>query len=135
MQQAFAAFDDLPPGSETVLLAEDDEAVLRYTRVTLEGLGYRVLAAVTPQEALRLAEESQEPIHVLLTDVVMPGFSGKELRDKVRKTHPDLPCVFMSGYTADIIARRGVLEDDVDFLQKPASREELALKLREVLSR
>jgi CheY-like chemotaxis protein len=135
MEQAFATLDDLPTGSETVLLAEDEEAVLRYTRVTLEGLGYRVLAASRPEEALRMAEESDEPIHVLLTDVVMPGFSGKELRDRVRELHPNLPCVFMSGYTADIIARRGVLEEDVDFLQKPAGREELAMKLREVLSR
>ncbi len=124
---------NIATGTETVLLAEDEAPLLYLARRTLEGLGYTVLAAAGPGEALRLAAEFPGEIHLLLTDVVMPGMSGRDLRDRLSATRPAMKCLFMSGYTANAIAHRGVLDKGLHFLQKPFSRQVFATKLREVL--
>lgn len=120
-------------GNETILLVEDEKAVLNMTKITLERLGYTVLAANTPDEAIQICETFKAPIHLLLTDVVMPSMNGRDLSKKILKLYPDMKCLFMSGYTANVIAHRGVLDEGVNFISKPFSRQELSLKLRDTL--
>ncbi len=120
-------------GRETILLAEDDPLILKMTASMLERQGYAVLAANTPGEALRLAGERAGRIDLLMTDVVMPEMNGRDLSKRLLAAHPDLKLLFMSGYTADVIAHNGVLEDGLHFIQKPFSRQDLATKVREVL--
>jgi two-component system sensor histidine kinase EvgS len=125
---------DIPRGrGETVLLVEDEAAVLKLGRMILEGLGYRVLAAAGPDEALALSRTHAGRIHLLITDVVMPEMNGRDLAARLKTETPDLKVLFMSGYTADIITERGGLADKVHFVQKPFSRQELALKVAEAL--
>ncbi len=119
-------------GHETILLVEDEPAVLRVTKRMLEGLGYHVLAAGTPSEAMLWASEKRD-IHLVLTDVLMPKMNGRDLVKNLLTVLPNLKPVFMSGYTADVIALHGTLGDGVDFIQKPFSRRDLAAKIREVL--
>ncbi len=121
------------PCTETVLLVEDEEQILNMGRRILQQQGYTVLAALTPEAALALAKEHPEPISLLITDVVMLGMNGKQMWERLRESQPQVKCLFMSGYTADVIARHGVLEDDVSFLQKPFTIRNLADKVREVL--
>ena len=121
------------PGTETVLLAEDEEVVRRLAREILSGNGYKVLEAGNGREALLLSEAHRGEIHLLLTDVVMPKMSGRELGERIRLQRPDLRILYMSGYTDDAILRQGVLEDGIPFLQKPFTAEGLARKVREVL--
>ena len=120
-------------GRETVLLVEDEQAILDLGKELLEMQGYRVLAAGTPGEALRLAEEHSGEIHLLLTDVVMPEMNGRELARRLLSLYPGLKRLFMSGYTADIIAHHGVLDEGVQFIQKPFSLDALTAKVREAL--
>jgi len=120
-------------GRETVLLVEDEPAILDVATQMLEIHGYRVLAAATPGEAIRLAEEHRGEIHLLMTDVVMPEMNGRELAKKLLSLHPGLRRLFMSGYTADVIAHHGVLDEGVQFIQKPFTLNALAAKVREVL--
>lgn len=122
-----------PGHGERVLVVEDEAPILQLTRVILEGLGYRVLTATTPDEALRLADEQGEAIDLLLTDVVLPGLNGRELAGRLRSRYPRMGCLFMSGYTANVIAHRGILDEGVHFVAKPFSREELAARVREAL--
>jgi PAS domain S-box-containing protein len=122
-------------GRETVLLVEDEPMLLKLAQIMLEKLGYKVLTASTPSEAIRLAGESGREIHLLLTDVVMPEMNGRDLADRLHAIYPGLKCLFMSGYTANVIASRGVLEEGVHFIQKPFSMKELAVTLRRVLDR
>ncbi len=122
-------------GTETVLIVEDEEPVLLLGKRILDRLGYAVLAARTAEEAMHRAEAHTGEIHLLLTDVVMPGLNGRELRDRLRKPRPSMKCLFMSGYTADVIAHRGVLEADVQFITKPFTVRELGIKVREALDR
>lgn len=125
---------DIPPGQgETILLVEDDAAILNLGRKMLETTGYHVLAALTPKEALALADLHAGRIDLLMTDVIMPEMNGRELSEKVAARCPDIGIVYMSGYTANLIAHRGVLEEGVSFIQKPFSRKELAVKVRSVL--
>ena len=123
----------MPPvyGRETILLVEDEPAILRVTTRMLEGLGYIVLAAATPTEAMRQVEEYPAAIHLLLTDVVMPEMSGSELAKNLLSRLPHLRHLFMSGFPADSTGRRGVLEEL--FLQKPFSKSDLATRVREAL--
>ncbi|HWS15862.1 MAG TPA: PAS domain S-box protein [Candidatus Methylomirabilis sp.] len=121
------------PGTETVLLAEDEEVVRRLTREILTENGYRVLDAGNGREALLISEAHRGEIHLLLTDVVMPKLGGRELAERIRPLRPGLRILYMSGYTDDAILRHGVLEAEVPFLQKPFTPEGLARKVREVL--
>ncbi|KAF0157405.1 MAG: PAS/PAC sensor hybrid histidine kinase [Syntrophaceae bacterium] len=98
-------------------------------------MGYRVLAAQSPRQALAMAEGFAGEIHLLLTDVVMPEMNGRELRERLRPLRPAMRCLFMSGYTANVIVHRGVLDEEVSFLPKPFSSLELARKVRETLDR
>jgi CheY-like chemotaxis protein len=120
-------------GSETILLVEDEPAMLKMTAVILKRHGYTVLAADTPGEAIRLAREHSGTINLLITDVVMPEMNGRDLARNLLSLYPDIKRLFMSGYTADVIAHHGVLEQGVDFIQKPFSREVLAARVREML--
>lgn len=120
-------------GGETILLTEDESVILNVGRAMLESLGYKVLTAVTPAEALRQAKSFQAEIHLLLTDVVMPEMNGKELVQLIREIRPGLKCLFTSGYTADVIAHNGVLDEGVVFIQKPFSMQNMAVKVREAL--
>jgi len=118
---------------ERVLLVEDEAAIRKMGQKMLEGLGYQVLTAATPGEAMRLAAEHTGGIHLLITDVVMPGMNGRDLADQLHALYPDIKTLFMSGYTADVIAHRGVLEEGLNFIQKPFSVRDLSVKVRELL--
>ena len=120
-------------GHETILLVEDEEAILKMVTLMLQGLDYVVIPADTPGEALRQAEVYPGRIDLLLTDVVMPEMNGRDLANQILSLHPDVKRLFMSGYTANVIAHRGVLDEGVNFIPKPFSLDELAFKLREVL--
>ena len=120
-------------GNETILLVEDEPAILEITKITLENLGYNVLSAASPREALSLAMRYDRKIHLLLTDVIMPEMNGRELSAQLLALYPDLKRIFMSGYTADIIAPHGVLEDGVNFIQKPFTPGDLSRKIRIVI--
>ncbi|MCF7817657.1 MAG: response regulator [Kiritimatiellales bacterium] len=117
---------------ETILLVEDNPALQKVYKRFFDGLGYTLLSAESPEEALRLSGLHPE-IHLLLTDVVMPGMNGRELADKIRESNLGIQVLFMSGYTADILVDRGVREDHMAFIAKPFSRDELADKLRTLL--
>jgi DNA-binding NtrC family response regulator len=120
-------------GHETVLLVEDESAILEITTTMLEHLGYTVLAASTTGEAIRLANEHPGEIHLLITDVVMPEMNGRKLAERLMPLHPNLKLLFMSGYTSNVIAHQGVLNEGVCFIQKPFSMKDFATKVREVL--
>ncbi len=120
-------------GSETILLVEDEPAILKMTELLLESLGYTVLTAPAPAEAIRCAETYAGEIHLLMTDVVMPEMNGRDLAKHLLSLYPNLKRLFMSGYTADIIAHHGVVEEGVNFLQKPFTKRELAARVREAL--
>ncbi|SEM16091.1 PAS domain S-box-containing protein [Syntrophus gentianae] len=122
-------------GNETILVVEDDPLILNMTIIMLQGLGYTVLSASRPDDAIRIAGEHAGEIHLLLTDVIMPQMNGRDLAKSLTSLFPQLKCLFMSGYTADLIAHHGVLDDNVDFVQKPFSMHALAAKLRETLDK
>ena len=124
---------ELPRGTETILVAEDEKSVRVIVRLFLEALGYTVLAAATPEEAQRLAGAHVGPIHLLITDVIMPGMNGPDLAERLAEERPKLRCLLMSGYTADVLAHRGTLGEGMPFLSKPFFRDGLARKVREVL--
>ena len=121
-------------GLETILLVEDEPLILDMTVAMLELLGYTVLPAATPGEATRLAQEYSGTIDLLITDVIMPEMNGLELAEKLESLRPGLKRLFMSGYTANVIARHGVLDEGVHFLQKPFLSNNLATKVREALA-
>ena len=123
----------MPGGSETILLVEDEDVVRGLARKILEHAGYNVLEANRGEEAVRLCLERAEPIDLLLTDVVMPETSGKEVADRLTKLFPGLRVLFMSGYTDEAIVHHGVLDSNVEFIQKPFTPAALARKVREVL--
>ncbi len=120
-------------GKETILLVEDEPVLLELTRQMIEIQGYTVMAAHSPNEALILAKSHPGPIHLLLTDVVMPEMNGKELERRLLPLYPDLKCLLMSGYTAEVIAHHGVLDEGIQFLQKPFTSQALLIKVRGVL--
>jgi len=121
-------------GDETVLLVEDEDAVRSLLKNVLASYGYTVLDAANGNEAVRLAEQHEGPIHVLVTDVVMPGMSGRALAETLTQKRPDMKVVYMSGYTDDAIVHHGVLEEGVEFLQKPFALEAVAAKIRGVMA-
>ncbi len=120
-------------GNETILLVEDEPAILKMTAKLLERMGYTVIGAKNPGEAIRQAEAHAGVIHLLVTDVVMPEMNGRDLAEHLLSLRPNLKRLFMSGYTADVIAHQGVLDAGVQFIQKPFSRTDLAAKLRQAL--
>ena len=124
---------EIPTGDETILLVEDAEGVRDLALRVLQMQGYTVLEARNGAEALQLASQYTNSIHLLLTDVVMPGQSGKDLAEKLSESWPNLQVLYMSGYTDDAIAHHGVLDSGVAFLQKPFTSITLARKIRQVL--
>jgi len=120
-------------GAEAILLVEDEAAVRRLARGMLLSLGYTVLEAPNALEAQKIVSEYEKPIQLLLTDVVMPGLGGRALAAKLKAVRGDLKVLYMSGYTDDAIAQRGVLEPGTAYLQKPFNLDELAAKVRELL--
>ncbi len=120
-------------GQETVLLVEDEPQLMKSIRLMLESLGYQVFSAVTPGEAIRLAEEHAGEIRLLMTDSVMPEMNGGDLSRQIQKRHSHVKVLFMSGHTMDMAGTAGFLEEGVHFLQKPFSMHDLAAKVREVL--
>jgi nitrogen-specific signal transduction histidine kinase len=126
---------ELHRGSETVLLVEDEESLRRIVRECLEASGYSVIEARHAGQALELAEGRSAPIHLLITDVMMPGMSGSQLAAALTASHAETRVLYMSGYTDDAVVLHGVLAADVSFLQKPFTIDALARKVREVLDR
>ncbi len=120
-------------GSGTVLLVEDDDMVREMTAAMLQAIGYTVQVAERASDALSLCEKGDARIDLLITDVVMPGMSGTELRDRVEAVRPGIKVLFTSGYSSSIIAQRGMLEGRGHFLQKPFSINDLARKVRKVI--
>jgi PAS domain S-box-containing protein len=120
-------------GHETILLVEDEPAILKLTTEILGIQGYTVMPTSVPAEAIRIASEHVGEIHMIMTDVVMPEMNGRDLAKKLQSLYPQLKCLFMSGYTADVIAHYGVLDEDVHFIQKPFSMRDLSIKVREIL--
>lgn len=128
---------DVPPadlaGTETILVVEDETAVRSVVSRILRRWGYQVLEAASGAEALEICEEYDEKIHLLLTDVIMPGMSGREVAERVGELRPQIQVIYMSGYTAEVIDIRVVQRDGGAFLQKPFSSEVLLTKIREAL--
>jgi PAS domain S-box-containing protein len=123
----------LPRGDETILLVEDEPAVLEMVQLMLEKTGYAVLAASTPLEALRLAGENAGDIRLLITDLVMPEMTGRDLLERLSASGQGLKCLYMSGYSDNVVTHQGVLEKGVQLIQKPFSNQELAVRVRQVL--
>jgi signal transduction histidine kinase/ActR/RegA family two-component response regulator len=130
-----ASKGEMPRGSETVLFAEDQDAVAAVVRATLQLCGYRVLQASNGSEAVELCRRYDGPIQLLVTDIVMPGMSGPELAAAVRTLRPETKILFISGYSERAFTSHGTLDGDAGFLQKPFMPAALALKVREVLDR
>jgi len=124
----------LPQGTETVLLVEDEKGVRELAREYLEMTGYTVIEAENGHTALELAALHSGPIHLLMTDVVMPGISGRELSERVKAIRPEIRVLFMSGYTDQAVVHHGILESDAVLLQKPFTVAALAAKLRDILN-
>ncbi|MEE4365310.1 MAG: ATP-binding protein [Desulfotignum sp.] len=120
-------------GTETILLVEDNEQVRELAHAVLKNKGYTVLAAANGEKALETVSGHEGKIHMILTDVVMPGLNGKDLYLKVSKTHPGIKVLYMSGYTSNVIAHHGILEKGIQFIQKPFSINGLAARVRQVL--
>ncbi|MFZ0932418.1 MAG: PAS domain S-box protein [Syntrophobacteraceae bacterium] len=120
-------------GTEIILLVEDDEAILKLGKMILEKLGYTVLAVQSPVDAIHLVEEHPGDLHLLITDVVMPGMNGRELAERLKAIRPNLKCLYISGYTADVIAKQGILDEGLNFIQKPFLSDEFAGRVRQVL--
>ncbi len=120
-------------GSETILIAEDEPDLRELTRIFLQDYGYRVIEAASGEQAIQAAEMFAEPIHLLLTDVIMPGISGRQLAERIVSRRPQTKIIYMTGYTDDMVVQHKVLEPGVRLLQKPFTRAELALKVRSTL--
>ncbi len=122
-------------GTETILVAEDDRTVRELTRSVLEKFGYTVIPAVDGEDAIERFMDNKEKIRLLLLDVIMPKINGKEVYEKIKKINPDIKTIFLSGYTANLIQKKGVLNKGLDFILKPVSPKDLLRKTREVLDR
>jgi PAS domain S-box-containing protein len=130
-----STFENAPFGNETILLVEDEESVLNFARETLETCGYKVIEARNGAEALSVYKKSASKIDLLITDVVMPKMGGRKLAEKITRMNPQIPQLFMSGYTDDTIIRQGMITEDMTFIQKPFTFEMLAHKVRELLDK
>ena len=116
-----------------ILLVEDDPGILSLGKAMLEKIGYIVMGTGNSDEALKFAKEHSDSIRLLITDVIMPTMSGKELSGKIKEIQPRIKTLFMSGYTANIIAHHGVLDEGVYFIQKPFSMAALSAKVKEAM--
>jgi PAS domain S-box-containing protein len=125
--------DEVHQGSETILLIEDEEMLRKLARQTLSMYGYQVLDAANGAAAISMCEQHPGKIDLVLTDVIMPGLSGREVADRLLELRPEMRVLFMSGYTDDAIVHQGVLDEAANFLQKPFAPDSLAQKVREVL--
>jgi CheY-like chemotaxis protein len=128
-----AAEGGIPRGSETILIVEDDDDVREVAVQILRTQGYRVLETSNGSDALQHSEHEAGPIHLMVTDVVMPGMNGPDLAKRLNPLHPEMRVLYVSGYTDDAIVHHGVLEEGVNYIQKPFTVEGLARKVREVL--
>ena len=126
---------EVPRGTETVLVVEDEETVRKLAVRVLKREGYKILEAPDGGKAFMLCEGFKEPIHLILTDVVMPGMSGSKLVERLKEIHPEMKVLYMSGYTDNAIVHHGVLEEGTNFIQKPFALDGLARKVREVLDK
>ncbi len=120
-------------GSETVLIVEDEPQILLLAKRILEHYGYKTVGAGSPGRALSLLKKHRGPLHLLLTDVIMPNMTGPELKARVEALYPGIKSVFMSGYTAEVIAQRGLLDKRLAFIQKPFTVQDLAGMVRRLL--
>ena len=127
--------EEIPRGGETILLVEDEEDVRKLAVRILQRQGYTVLEASCGKDALALCEEHAGPIHLILTDVVMPGMNGRQLADQLIRLRPNLKVVYMSGYTDNAVIHHGVLEEGVNYIQKPFTMDGLMKKMREALDK
>ncbi len=127
-------YTQIPDGqNETILLVEDEPSIMKMSKNMLEKIGYKVLPANTPGEAIRMAEEHPGKIDLLITDVIMPEMNGRDLAIHLQTLYPEIKILFMSGYTADVIAHHGVLDEDVQFIQKPFTIKDIAINIRKAL--
>jgi len=133
--KSWPGFGPAPRGTETLLLVEDEDAVRALTRFTLQQCGYTILEASHGEEAIRVATNHREKIHLLVTDVVMPGMGGRVLAERLLSLHPQMKVLYLSGYTDDAVVRHGILHEEVNFLQKPFSPNALAHQVRQVLAK
>jgi PAS domain S-box-containing protein len=124
-----------PAGTETILVVEDQEEVRRFVVAMLESFRYRTLEARSGEEAVALVERCSGPIHLVLTDVIMPGLTGKQTADRLKRVRPEMKVLFMSGYTDEVISREGLLDPGIDYLAKPFTAEALGRKIRTVLGK
>ena len=122
-------------GTETILVAEDDEVIRNLTSSILREFGYAVIVAKDGNDAVREFRENRDRIGLLLLDVIMPRKSGKDAYEEIRTLRPDIKVLFISGYSADMINKEGILEEGSSFISKPVSPTDLLLKVREVLDR
>jgi DNA-binding response OmpR family regulator len=120
-------------GTETILVAEDDRALRRLSKDILEKNGYTVIEAVDGDDAISKFRENKQNIHLLLMDVIMPKKNGKDVYEEIKKIRSDIKALFLSGYTADHIQTKGVLEEGINFIFKPVSVHTLLRKVRESL--
>ncbi|HDD44886.1 MAG TPA: response regulator, partial [Candidatus Desulfofervidus auxilii] len=124
----------LPSIKATILVVEDEEEIRNLLREMLEHLGYEVIIAETGMKALRLFDKYKDKINLIITDVVMPQISGKELVEKIKKEYPEIKVLYMSGYPENVIAHYGVLEEDINFISKPFTLMELTKKLKKIFN-
>ena len=123
----------VPAGSGTILLVEDDENVRLMAAQMLKVLGYTVFSAGSPQDALAICRETDQPIDCVVTDVIMPGMNGRELFEEISALRPGIKALYMSGYTSDVIAHHGVLDEGAFFIQKPFDINCIHQKIQEVM--
>jgi CheY-like chemotaxis protein len=133
MRHVPSAGETVAGGTETILLAEDEADLRQVTRIFLEGYGYKVQEAASAEQAIQAAALYREKIDLLLTDVIMPGMSGRQLAERIQSTRPQIKIMYMTGYTDDMVVQHKVLEPGVKLLQKPFSKVDLALKVRSTL--
>jgi CheY-like chemotaxis protein len=133
MEESPTPAEELSTGNETILMVEDDSVVRELICTALDRLGYQVIEANDSDDALRLMASQGPEVDLLITDVIMPGMSGRELAERILAQRPELKVLYISGYTANVIVHHGVLDQGISFLQKPVSLADLAKKVREVL--
>jgi CheY-like chemotaxis protein len=125
--------DDLKKGTEFILIVEDEKSLLNITKKMLTKLGYQVITASSPLQGIELAEKYQGKIDLILSDVIMPEMNGFEMTEKIIEKDPGVQCLFMSGYTKNVVENNGFLNEGNNFITKPFSKKELALTIRNVL--